>query len=445
MTIIKLSNFVNLRPQQIPLFEAFFKRRIRNFLRIAHRRFGKDFEAFNLTWCAAIERRGIYLYFLPTIGQSRRVVWDTIGEDGRRLIERIPRIFEPRFNGSEQTIKLPNGSVIYITGSDNYKRMIGLNACGIVWSEYQDTNPAAVDAMRPMITRNQGWQLFIGTPRAYNHMGEMYNQQKDNPEWLVTNLTINDTCDADGYPLITQADIDAERRNGMPEQIILQEYYGSFDAAIRGAYYGECLSDARKEGRIGLYPVDNQYPVYTTWDLGYDDSTSIWFFQHYKEKLYMIDYYENREKKISFYCDILKQKQKEWQCRYSTHWAPHDIENHELIAGKSRKDEAREHGFIFRTVKAPAKKLHGISCVRYIFPRLCFNESACRLGLKHLSEYRSSFNEKDGQHSSNPKHNEASHGADSLQTMALGWLKAFEETAFNKQREIANAYGSLIW
>jgi len=445
MTIVRLSDTVELRPQQIPLFDAFFNKGIRNFLRIAHRRFGKDFEAFNLMWCAAIVRTGIYIYYLPTISQSRRVIWDTVGETGVRLVDRIPRIFNPKLNSSTQTIRFPNGSIIYITGSDNYKRMIGLNACGICWSEYQDTNPAAVDAMRPMITRNKGWQLFFGTPRAYNHMGDLYHAQKDNPEWFVTNLTINDTTDIHGRPIITEADIELERRNLMPESLILQEYYGSFDAAIRGAYYAEQLFDARKEGRIGHFPVDNMYPVYSGFDIGFDDHTSVWFFQHIHGQLRMICYYENREKTIAFYCEILKQKQKEWGCRYSTHWAPHDIENRELIAGKSRKDEAREHGILFRTVQRPAKKLHAISCTRYLFPRMCFDEKGCRQGLKHLSEYRSEFNEKRNVYSNEPYHNDASHGADAMGTICLGWLKAFEETAFRKQFEIANAYATTIW
>jgi hypothetical protein len=402
-------------------------------------------EAFMLMCSAAIQRRGIYGYFLPTIGQSRRVIWQTIGGDGVRLIDRFPSRLVASINHSEQMIRLVNGSTIYVSGSDNYKRLVGMDFCYIAWDEFQDSNPAAVDAFRPMITRNKGFQEFLGTPRAYNHFKELFDAHVNDPTWFVSNLTINDTVDEFGQPIISEADIEAERANGMPEELILQEYYGSWDAAVRGAYYSKQLNDARKQGRIGSYPYDERYPVYTCCDIGFDDSFAIWFFQHHHEALFLIHYYENREQTIGFYCDYLKTKQREWGCRYAVHWAPHDIENRELVAGKSRKDAAREMGIMYRTVQAPAKKIHGIHVVRHMFPRLYFNEPSCRLGLKHLTEYRSDYNEKDDVYSLQPKRNSATHGADALQTGALGWMKAFEEGNLKKQFDIANLYGSIIW
>lgn len=442
--ILTLSDYVNLRPQQRPLFDAYFNRGIRNVVRVAHRRFGKGMEAFMLMCCAAIYRRGIYGYFLPTIGQSRRVIWQTIGGDGVRLIDRFPSKLVVSVNHSEQIIRLTNGSVIYVSGSDNYKRLIGMDFCYIAWDEFQDSNPAAVDAFRPMITRNKGFQEFLGTPRAYNHFKELYEAHVDDPTWFVSNLTINDTCDEFGQPIITESDIEAERANGMPEEIIQQEYFGSWDAAIRGAYYSKQLNLARKEGRIGDYPFNPHYPVYTSCDIGFDDSYAIWFFQHYNNKLYMIEYFEDREKEMAYYClEVYRKKAMQWRGRYATHWAPHDIENRELIAGKSRKDAAREYGINFHTVARPAQKIHGIHCVRSLFARMHFDANKCKLGLKHLSEYHADFDEKNNVYSINPKRNSATHGADALQTAALGWLKSFEPSNLSNQIKYANLYGSV--
>src|SRR5215216_3543799 len=107
--IYKLSDCVNLRPQQIPLFEAYFCNGIKNCVFLAHRRFGKGVGAFMLTVCAAIATPGIYGYLLPTIGQSKRVIWDTVGEDGRQLIYRPPQQLIARYNHAEQKITLKNG------------------------------------------------------------------------------------------------------------------------------------------------------------------------------------------------------------------------------------------------------------------------------------------------------------------------------------------------
>ncbi len=446
MAIFRLSDYVRLRPQQYDLFDAYFNRGIKNVCRVAHRRFGKGMEAFTMMWCAALHRRGVYGYFLPTIGQSRRVIWQTVGSDGTKLIDRIPRaLMSSDLNNSEQRINMANGSVIYVSGSDNYKRHIGMDFCYLVWDEFQDTNPAAVDAFRPMIRRNKGFQEFLGTPRAYNHFKELYFEHEKDPEWFVTNLTIDDTYDEHGKRIITPEDIEAERRAGMPEELILQEYYGSWDAAVRGAYFSGQLTEARKQGRIGHFPYNPHYPVYTCCDLGYDDAFVIWFFQHYNGALFMIDYYENREKDIPFYCAIMRHKITDWGGRYAINWAPHDIENHDLGPGKSRKSIALQHGVRYNTVARPARKIHGIHVVRHMFPRLFFNEATCKLGLKHLTEYRSAYNEKDDVYSLEPKRNSATHAADALQTGCLGWMKSFENESLKKQFEIANMYGHMIW
>ncbi|CAB4240848.1 hypothetical protein UFOVP23_27 [uncultured Caudovirales phage] len=445
MTILRLSDAVRLRPQQRELFDAYFNKGIKNVCRLAHRRFGKGMEAFMMMCSAAIHRRGVYGYFLPTIGQSRKVIWQTVGSDGIKLIDRFPSRLVSSIHHSEQKINFANGSIAYISGSDNYKRHIGMDFCYLVWDEYQDTNPAAVDAFRPMIRRNKGFQEFLGTPRPYSHFKEMYFEHLNDPDWFVTNLTIDDTVDEFGNRIITPEDIELERKSGMPEELIQQEYYGSFDAAVRGAYYSKQLQIARKEHRIGHFPYDPTYPVYTCCDIGYDDAFAIWFFQHHHESLFMIDYYENREQDMNHYCQLLHWKQRQWGCRYAIHWAPHDIEVHELGPGKTRKSIALELGIRFNTVARPARKIHGIHVVRHMFPRLHFNEAACKLGLKHLNEYHSAYDEKHDVYSLEPKRNSATHGADALQTGCLGWMKAFEDGQLKKQFEIANLYTVQIW
>jgi phage terminase large subunit len=438
--IIPLSSRISLRPQQKDLLRAFFINGYRYFIRVAHRRFGKDLEAFTLCWCAAIQTPGIYIYLLPTIGQSRHVIWETIGEDGTKLLDRIPPQFVVKRNESEQKIVFRNGSIIYVTGSDNYKRLIGMNAKGLVYSEYQDSLPESYDALRPMITRNQGWTLFNGTPRAYNHFGDLFHEMKTNPSWYVTNLTCEDTVDNDGNRIITPEMIAQERANGMPEELIQQEYFGSWAAAIRGAYYSEQLTDARRESRIGHFPLDPLIPVHTAWDLGVDDETAIWFIQVIHGKIIVFDYVEASGKGMEYFVQLLKDKQTQYNCRYGTHFVPHDIEVREWGAGKSRRSQAQELGLILKTVPAPAAKIEGIQCVRYLFKRLHFHEHACRLGLKRLTEYRTVYNEKLESYSVKPRHDRATHGADALQTFALGWMRAFDQEGYANQIKYANLY-----
>lgn len=443
--ILKLSDRVRLRPQQVEPFKAYFNDGIKNMLFCAHRRFGKGLGAFTLTCAAAIETRGIYGYFLPTIGQSRKVIWQTIGSDGVPLIERPHPELIAKVNSTEQMITMKNGSLVYVGGSDNYKRYIGMDFRFLVWDEYQDSNPAAVDSFRPMIRRNNGFMAFLGTPRPYSHFKELYDEHVDDPTWFVRNLTIRDTVDEFGNPIITEEDIETERRNGMPEELIQQEYYGNWQAAVRGAYYSKQINAARNEGRIGAYPYNARFLVYTGWDLGYDDSTAIWWVQFYNGRFYLIDYYENREYPIEHYCHVIHAAQQKFGYRYSQHFAPHDVENHTVAAGKSVKDVARHAGINFRTVQRPTHKMEGITVVRHLFPKMYFNDRMCKEGLKHLTEYRTRYDEKNDAYSLQPHRNSATHGADALQTFCMGWMSSYDPAGFKQQREYANLYGTHIW
>jgi len=59
---------------------------------------------------------------------------------------------------------------------------------------------------------------------------------------------------------------------GGPEELIQQEYYCSFNAALVGAIYGDQIVLAEKEGRLttrsSLRPVahDSLRPVFTAWE-----------------------------------------------------------------------------------------------------------------------------------------------------------------------------------
>lgn len=86
--------------------------------------------------------------------------------------------------------------------------------------------------------------------------------------------------------------IEEERRDGMDEDLIQQEYFISFEASVKGAYYADQIRDARKEGRICRVPYDPTLDVFTHWDLGINDTTAIWFWQLLGKEIRFIDHYE---------------------------------------------------------------------------------------------------------------------------------------------------------
>jgi hypothetical protein len=79
--------------------------------------------------------------------------------------------------------------------------------------------------MRPVLAENGGWALFNGTPRGLNHFHQMAQQAQDNKDWFYQKLSCLDT----GFP--TLEDIESERRAGMPESLIEQEFYTSWTSS----------------------------------------------------------------------------------------------------------------------------------------------------------------------------------------------------------------------
>jgi hypothetical protein len=188
----------------------------------------------------------------------------------------------------------------------------------------------------------------------------------------------------------------------------------AFLASIEGAYYGTQMDKIREKGRITNVPYDPTLKVDTWWDLGIDDSTTIWFTQQVGLEIRCIDYYENSGEGLQHYIKILQDK----PYIYHSHTAPHDIEVRELTTGKSRRETAQKLGINFLI----APKLHiidGIQAVRNLLPRCWFDETNCDKGIKALTEYRKEWNDKLGAYSNHPLHNFASHGADAFRTLAV--------------------------
>jgi hypothetical protein len=283
-----------------------------------------------------------------------------------------------------------------------------------VFSEFSLQDPQAWDYFRPILLENKGWALFLYTPRGRNHAYDLHLTAQSLPgRWFSQVLTVKDT------QVISPADIEAEMQSGMTQEMVDQEYYCSFDAAMPGAYYANELRRAREQGRITKVPFTSGIPVDTWWDLGVDDSTSIWFTQDVGREIHLIDYYEGRGEGLEHYASILDQRIRTWGGVYGRHVAPHDVTVRELGTGKTRLETAGKLGLRFHVAPRPAAKEDGIQACRNILSLCWFDEVACRRGIDALMSYRSEYDPTRGVLQRSPVHDWASHGADALQTMAM--------------------------
>ena len=79
----------------------------------------------------------------------------------------------------------------------------------------------------------------------------------------------------------------------------------AWQSAVDGAYYSRQLVQARVEKRIGHVPYDETVPVCTAWDLGFNDSTAIWFFQVVGNEIHLIDYIEGSGESLAYWLGVV--------------------------------------------------------------------------------------------------------------------------------------------
>lgn len=402
------------RPYQLPFLQAMDNGYKRAVL-VWHRRAGKEVVCFNwLIKQALWHRVGTYCYFFPTTGLGRRILWDGRNKDGMRFIDYIPNsIIKGTPNKVEMKITLINGSIIQIIGTDSIIN-VGINPVGCVFSEYSLQDPSTWNFIRPILRENGGWAVFNFTPRGKNHAHDLFLMAKNNVNWFCQKLTIEDTGG-----IITQADIDAERNEGMSDQLIQQEYYTSFDLGVEGAYYAKLLNRAELDGRLTDVPLEPYASVDTYWDLGVSDETVILFAQNVGQQIRVIDMYRNQGEGLNHYARVLRQKAEQHEWVYGEHYAPHDIQVRELGSGaQSRIDIARELGIRFNVV--PNLSIaEGIELARGIFSRLWIDSKRCNFFIKCLENYHKYYNEKLNVYSDKPVHDWSSHTCDAFRMMAV--------------------------
>lgn len=358
-----------------------------------------------------LQRVGVYWHMLPTAAQARMVVWDNIDDDGRRIIDQVfPLALRKRTNSNEMKIELKNGSIWQLCGSDNYNRLVGPNPVGVVFSEFSLADPKGWSYIKPILRKNGGWAIFIFTPRGKNHAHDLYQSFKQIPDYFTSLLTISDTG------ILTEDDMEAERREGTPEAEIQQEYFCSFTAPNEGSYYGKLIQDAEQEKRITSVPWESSLPVHTAWDLGINDETSIWFFQLYGKEVRLIDHYKNNGEALNHYVNVMHRK----PYTYGQHILPHDINVRELGSGTTRLRQLEQLGLKSNIVLTASPVNEGINSVRALLPRCWFDQGKCESGLKSMRHYQKEWDDKRKVFKKTPLHDWSSHDADAFRTLAQG-------------------------
>lgn len=405
MAVVEIS--LKARPYQQELIN-WFRNGGKRACAVWHRRAGKDRVATFIESEMACKRVGLYWHALPEYAQARRVLWDAITKDGERLIDTAfpPSIVRKRHE-HEMKIELINGSIWQPVGADNFNSLVGSNPVHVTYSEYALMNPKAREYLRPIIAENDGSELFISTPRGYNHFFDLYEFARQSDLWHSSRLSVLDTG-------VIGPEVLEEEQKTMPEELYRQEFLCDFSAANVGAILGRWVEQAEKDGRVSddvEYDPEGAGLVISS-DIGRRDTAAWWFWQPRADGFALVDYDEDSGMDADEWTRRLKERVA--GRKLDRIWLPHDAKA-KTFSAKYSAIEVFLNAFggdVMRIVPNTAKG-DRINAARRVMPHAWFAKTKCTLGLKALRAWSFEWNQDTRQFSREPKHDWASHPGDS--------------------------------
>ena len=337
---------------------------------VCGRKFGKTTVASEeISACAFAKTNKRVIYIAPTLDDARRLMWE-------RLKRRFGNVVE-KSNDTRLELVIPTqdmGVSTIFLGSwekvDNYR---GDEFDLIIFDEVQDYHNFWMgwqESMRPTLTPRQGAALFMGTPKGFNHLYDLYSLEHTEKDFKSFHFTSYDN------PHIPVQEIEDAKRQ-LTEDRFAQEYLADF-RKTEGLVYKEF-------DRKLHVSADKFYPVKTFGgvDFGFTHPAAAITIQKDKDANYHIpvEWYKTQQtdEAIAEYVASLK-----WSACYP------DPEN----AGAIK--QLKNHGVNVREVlKGKGSIKSGVNIVRELFKanRLTIDPS-CKNLIWELETY--SYKDKDG-------------------------------------------------
>lgn len=408
-----------VRRYQAPFYMAWRTGEKKRLIEIAHRRWGKDEIALNVTRDLALERPASYWHCLPEYAQARKAIWTAVNPHTgkRRIDEAFPKEIRKATNEQEMFIELVNGATWQLIGSDRYDATVGSSPAGIVYSEWALANPSAWGYHRPMVQENNGWAAFITTPRGNNHAKAMYDLAASSSDWYAEISSVHDTGALDEAQLAEAlAEYQALYGIDFGRAMFEQEYLCSFAGALVGAYFGAEMNRAERDGRIAPLEIDYAQPVHTAWDLGKAVNNPIWCFQVIGGKPKIVDFYQPESEDIGDWVKWLNDK------GYNGNdYVPHDILVTEWGTKRTRFETLQSLGR--RPKRLPRVSVaDGLQAARTTINEATFgNHERLQLGIEGLKNYRRDWDDDRKTFRETPVKDWAEHIGSAFRYLGLAW------------------------
>jgi phage terminase large subunit len=313
---------------------------------------------------------------------------------------------------TQNSIRGKNGTEFAFAGlKNNIANIKSYEGVDIAWvEEAQTTSRLSWNILIPTI-RKQDSEIWISfNPEL--ETDETYQRFVLKPPADCIQIKIN-WSDNPWFPDTLMLEKDALKERDL--EAYNQVWEGLCRQSVDGAIFAKELQQAELDGRLCKVPYDATKPVHAVFDLGWADSTAIWFLQFVGMETRLIRYIEDSQKTISHYLATMQT----FGYVYDKVWLPHDAENKTLAAaGRSIDDIVRAAGYKTQILpRVPI--LDSINAARTIFPSCYFDRDNAAEGINCLRHYRYEVDPATGQFSRSPLHDHYSHGADAFRYIAL--------------------------
>ncbi len=364
---------------------------------------------------------GRYAYVAPFLNQARQIAWD--------YLKRYSQGMTKATSEANLSITYFNDCKVTLYGADNPDAFRGIYLDGADLDEYGLMKPSVwSEVLLPTLIDRRGWATFIGTPNGPNHFRDLVRRAMADPEnWFYECHPVSQT------KLIAPEELAEMKKLMLPEEYE-QEMECSFEAAARGAYYGQEIKDATEQSRIRPLKPDTDFPLHFVYDLGFRDDTATICFQEAIDGYPIIHAESDNLKPIRHYIQRIREICLHYGCQLGEIWLPHDARAKTLQTGRSIVEQFLEAGLRPRIVPR-LDVLDGISAARMVFPDVYFNcedpqaiKGPCSPLVEALKTYRREWDEDKKCFNANPVHDWSSHYADVFRYLAVVVKKLTPDT-----------------
>jgi hypothetical protein len=180
------------------------------------RRFGKTYLSLTRLINWGLERPGgMFYYVAPTYRMAKQIAWVQL----KQMVP--PQVFD-RKNETELSVRLANGSTIYLKGAEDPDRLRGVSLAGCVIDEAAYVREDAwTMVLRPALSDQQGPAWFTTTPAGLNWFAEAWDAADDDPD--ASTFTFNTLQGGQ----VNAEEVEAARRT-LDARTFSQEYEASF-------------------------------------------------------------------------------------------------------------------------------------------------------------------------------------------------------------------------